>query len=227
MKTIYVCTVCGQYTESPRHCGAPCRLILGGKERLRLSRLLSGLLRHFPEAAGLKIRRDGFTEQSVEEVAELIKTWRKEYFWLRPEHILAIAILDPKGRFEIRDGRIRARYGHSIRVNIEYEEPPQLPSMLYHGTSTSLLPSIMREGLRPMRRLKVHLTSSIEDARENARRKGGRPVILAVDVNTLRKRGLKIFKAGRNVYVTDYVPPDAIKVVATGPLQENDISRQR
>lgn len=216
MKPIYKCPKCGKFTEVPYHCGVKCTLILDPTRRLKLSKLLSGLLRHFPEVIGLELDKNGFTKQTIDELVYLIKTrWKNKelYQWLRSEHVYAVVALDPKGRFEIRNNRIRARYGHSIKVEIAYNEAKDLPPKLYHGTSPEALKSILREGLKPMKRLKVHLTSSLEDAYHNALRKTKFPVILEIDTKSLMKEGIKVYKAGKNVYVVDYVPPQVIKVI--------------
>ncbi len=36
---------------------------------------------------------------------------RKRYNWMRKEYLYALVESDEKGRYEIRDSRIRARYG--------------------------------------------------------------------------------------------------------------------
>ncbi len=222
IKPIYKCRVCGQFTEEGAHCGEPCTLVLDPERRVRLSKLLSGLLRHFPYALGIELDEEGFTKQTVEELARLIKTkWRSRhlYWWLRPEHIYAIAALDPKGRFEIKNGKIRARYGHSVRVYVKYEEEVKPPAKLYHGTTPQALPSILKEGLKPGKRLMVHLAATPEDAWETALRKTRTPIIIEVDVGKLARRGIKVYRAGKRVYVTSRVPPEAIRVLDIGPLK--------
>ena len=69
------------------------------------------------------------------------------------------------------------------------------------------------QGIKPMERRKVHLTASLAEALESAQRKGANIVVLEVDVKKLRAKGFKVFKAGKNVYVTDYVPPDCLKII--------------
>ena len=115
--------------------------------------------------------------------------WRNRelYQWVRREHIVAIALLDPKGRFELRNNRIRARYGHSIKVDIKYRR--EYPQKLYHGTSTDKLNSILKKGLKPMKRLYVHMTTNLEEAIDNARRHG-KPVILEIDTECLKKKNI-------------------------------------
>jgi len=180
-----------------------------------LSKLLSALLRHIPHEAGISLNRGGWV--NIRELVSAIKQrWRNKelYSWLTEEHVIAVASLDPKGRFEIKDDYIRAKYGHSIHVDISLPEDNEV-QILYHGTQLRNLKSILSEGIKPMKRVKVHLTKSIEEAMENALRKGRAPVILVIDANELRRHGHKVFKAGKNVYVTDYVPPLCIKRVIT------------
>jgi len=89
----------------------------------------------------LKIDREGWAD--LEELVESVKTrWRNKhlYQWPTAEHVLAVAALDPKGRFEVRNGRIRARYGHSRSLNIAISYGLDRESTtLYHGTSASNL----------------------------------------------------------------------------------------
>ncbi|WP_252901185.1 RNA 2'-phosphotransferase [Vulcanisaeta sp. JCM 14467] len=77
--------------------------------------------------------------------------------------------MDPKGRFEVRDGMIRARYGHnkSLNVDIRYDVDNEV-SVLYHGTTKEALTRIMREGIKPMNRKYVHLVLDLRDAYEVA-----------------------------------------------------------
>ena len=205
MRPAYKCVKCGEYTEEPLHCGRPARLLLDPTRRLRLSRLMSGLLRHFPEAAGLRPDSSGYV--ALEDLVRAVRGWSKsDYSWVTIDHVLAVARLDPKGRFEVVDGKVRATYGHSYRIAPRYPVVSR-PGKLYHGTQAEKLPSIMRDGLRPMKRLYVHLTKSISDAWETARRRSGTPVVLVVDGDGLAASGLKVYKASETVYLVRHVPP--------------------
>jgi len=207
VRPVYRCAVCGSFTEEEVHCGRRAQLLMGAAERVRLSKLVSGILRHFPHAFRVELDDEGFA--SVEELAEAVRK-REGYEWVRPEHIAALALLDPKGRFELRDGRIRARYGHSVRVRVRYpEEYPGAP--LYHGTSKSKLPSILERGLLPMGRLFVHLSVDPADAAQRASRFPD-PVVLVVDPRRMRGRA-RLYRASAKVYVAERVPPDCIVAV--------------
>lgn len=211
MEPIYKCRICGTYTSEPIHCGTLARLLLDSDARVRLSKLVSGILRHFPGFAGLSLGEDGFVE--LRDLVEAIKKWRRgDYSWVTEGHVVAIAELDPKGRFEIRGGRIRARYGHSIKVRIEYETARDVSS-LYHGTQAERLAHIMREGLKPLKRLYVHLTPSLEDAWENARGRSDRPVVLVVDARRMVRDGIPVYEASRAVYLAPCVPPRYILAI--------------
>lgn len=114
-----------------------------------------------------------------------------------------IVKFDPKGRFEIEDERIRAKYGHSIDVFTDWSEGGRAEK-LYHGTSPINLESILKEGLKPMKRREVHLTERFEEAILVGRRHHPDSVILEVDTECLKK---KVRKKG-SVYTTDFVPPE-------------------
>lgn len=214
MKDIYRCRVCGRYVEDRVHCGVEAEFILDGRKRVMLSKLMSGLLRHYPWEAGLRISNDGWVY--IDDLVEGIKyRWRNRelYQWVTREHVVAVATLDPKNRFEIMGERIRARYGHSIDVMIKYGETPvDTIDKLYHGTSRDRVARIIIEGLKPMKRKYVHLTIDPSDAIETGRRHG-KPVLLLVDPRCIEKHGLRIYRATDKIYLVKYVPPECIRVL--------------
>ncbi len=214
MKPIYECVEDGSLVEEPAECGSGAKLLIDGNRRVMLSKLVSGLLRHFPSELGLSLDKEGWVD--VETLVNAIRErWRNKeaYSWLRVEHVVAVALMDPKGRFELRDGRIRARYGHSVKVDISYEEDTK-SAKLYHGTSLQAYRAIMREGIKPGGRLWVHLSTTPEDAAETGRRHGRDVVVLTIDAGCLRARGLKIYVASEKVRLVRYVPTECISHVS-------------
>jgi putative RNA 2'-phosphotransferase len=188
-------------------CDAAGSPVVSSSNRTRVSKFLSGALRHFPDDVGLTLDAAGWTS-----LAAVVDRTQERYDWLADGAVEAIVRLDPKGRFE-RDGeRIRAAYGHSVAVDLadgetlESTEMP-VPDVLYHGTSPDALESIETEGLRPMGRQYVHLSGSVAAARTVGRRHADEPVVLAVDAAELRRDGQPITKRGRSVFTTDRVPP--------------------
>ncbi len=174
------------------------------KRREKLSRLLTYILRHNPSSVGMELDDEGFSGVDIEELARRISR-RRGYEWVRPEHIKMVVERDPKGRFEMRDWRIRATYGHTVRVD-KVGTPVRDIKVLFHGTTLRAWRNIDREGIKPQRRRYVHLSSSIEEAIEVASRHGPDVVVLEVDVEAMANDGYEVRKAGRSIYLVKEVP---------------------
>ncbi len=170
-----------------------------------LSKHLSYLLRHHPEAAGLTIDDKGFAD--LEAVLESLK--ETKHSWASREDIDYLVKKSRKKRFETQEEKIRALYGHSIDVKIEQRDEP--PDKLYHGTSPESLNSILDEGLKPMRRQYVHLSTSVEEAMEVGKRHHPDPVILEIDSLTAWKDGIDFYKRG-DLYLSECIPFRYIRV---------------
>ncbi len=206
MSELRVCETDGYFEgKTCPACGASGRKILSASKRRQVSKFLSGALRHFPTDAGLTLDEAGWADWET-----VLDSTLGKYEWLEAEALEAIVWCDPKGRFE-RDGdRIRAAYGHSVKVSLEAAET-SIPETLYHGTSPDALESIRDTGLKPMDRQHVHCSGSVSAARNVGRRHASEPVVLAIDAATLSDDGHKITKRGTSVYTTDNVPPAYLK----------------
>jgi len=211
LRSLYRCVKCRAFTEEPSHCGSPCRLLLRGDERERLSRLMSAILRHAAPSYGVALSREGWAKLS-----DLLKAVRQRLHEATEEQLEGIAACDPKGRFEVKGDLIRARYGHSLPVAPRYVEDREV-ARLYHGTTADRIASILSQGVKPMRRRMVHLSPSLEEAFRNASRwRGRRPVVVVVDAEKLRSMGLKVYRASPTVYLAEEVPPSCIVEVVEG-----------
>ncbi|MEO9129817.1 MAG: RNA 2'-phosphotransferase, partial [Sphingomonas sp.] len=119
-----------------------------------ISKALSFWLRHRPDAAGLTLDQQGWTD--IDAVLSAFASEQLDCDW---ERLLCVVEASDKQRFEMSadSRRIRARQGHSVEVTLDWPrtEPPEF---LYHGTVERFLPAIRAEGLRPMRRHHVHLS---------------------------------------------------------------------
>lgn len=188
-------------------CGAEGRLVLDEDRRVRLSTFASGVLRHFPDDAGLALDDRGWTGWEA-----LVETITGNYPWAEPEHVAAVVATDPKGRFERRDDRVRAAYGHSVDVTLE-PTGTAVPERLYHGTAPRNLDAIAEEGLRPMARQQVHLSGTPEGAREVGARHADEPVVLVVDARRMARDGLRVDERGVDTYTVDRVPPEYVERV--------------
>ena len=199
---VFHCATHGYHEgEACPECGDSGDRILSGSRRERLSRFVSGALRHFPGDAGVTLDAAGWTERD-----DLADAVTGKYSWARPGHLDAVLATDPKGRFERRGDRVRAAYGHSVDVDLGGTDDP-VPGSLYHGTAPRNLDSIREEGLRPMDRREVHLSGTVEAAREVGARHAADPVIFVVDGAGMLADGYEIQKRGAETYTTDRVPP--------------------
>ncbi len=216
MKNIYKCVVCGKYVEDELHCGKEAILLMDSGKRLRLSKLLSFILRHSPQSIKVEMDNEGWV--NIDDIVYGIRNFwgnREHYWWVTEEHIIALVVLDPKGRFELKNNMVRARYGHNISLNIKikYEEDKHVKT-LYHGTSSERLKYILKEGIKPTRRKYVHLTLDPNEACETARKHGGVVVILKVNAECLRKSGYKVFIGSHHIRLVKYVPPECVDNVS-------------
>ena len=120
---------------------------------------------------------------------------------------------DTKGRFEFSEDKssVRALYGHSIDVNLGLE-PTIPPPVLYHGTAEKYIDSIMKEGLRPRKRNFVHLSETIDMAKQVGARHGS-PVVLSIDIEAMIRAGYKFYKAQYGIWLTGDILPNFFKVV--------------
>jgi putative RNA 2'-phosphotransferase len=177
----------------------------------RISRFLSGLLRHFPDKFKIKTDRYGWAD--LLDVARVVANKYKMSESEALERIYKIVKTDPKGRFELRNGKIRARYGHSIDVEVKWSDGGSIPQVLYHGTSRKAVKSILKKGLLPMNRKEVHLSESFADAMEVGRRYDTNPVVLKINAKKMIEDGYEIRRKGK-VLTTDYVPPDYIEFLS-------------
>jgi len=173
----------------------------------QVSKFLSFVLRHKPDAIGLKLDENGWA--NIDEIVE--KSSQEETSpELTKALICQVVQSNKKKRFAIsEDGlRIRANQGHSIKVNLELQ-PQEPPEILYHGTASRFLSSIIAEGLKAGERQHVHLSANMETAEEVGKRYG-KPVILKIDTQAMYEKGYQFFLAENEVWLTDYVPAEFI-----------------
>ena len=81
--------------------------------------------------------------------------------------------------------------------------------MLYHGTATRFLESILSEGLKPQARQHVHLSVDEATARRGGQRHG-KPCVLRVDALSMDARDYKFYLADNGLWLTDHVPPESL-----------------
>jgi putative RNA 2'-phosphotransferase len=174
------------------------------RDRVALSKTISHALRHAPHQYGLEPDAEGW----VPVPALIDALGRKRAVWRTLTEADLIRLNDEaeKQRFEIREGAIRALYGHSLpgKIDRPVETPP---SVLYHGTPATALPAILREGLRPMRRQYVHLSEEHDTAVRVGARRAGRTVILEIDAAAAIEYGIRFRHGNEETWLADAIPP--------------------
>jgi len=179
------------------------------KTRTAVSKFLSFVLRHQPEAIGISLDREGWVDAEL-----LLRGCTQHGRPLTRSELDEVVVTSPKQRFAFSDDgqRIRANQGHSTDVDLGYE-PAEPPDVLFHGTAPALLPSIREQGLLRMERHHVHLSQDEATARAVGSRRG-KPVILRVDARAMREAGHTFFRASNGVWLTDTVPSTFILAFA-------------
>ena len=179
-------------------------------DEVKVSKLLSLVLRHDPARIGLTL--DGAGWASVE---ELLARLNAEGVAIDRPFLDHLVETNPKKRFAFsEDGRrIRASQGHSIAVDLGLA-PIEPPALLYHGTASRFLAAIRVEGLKAMQRQHVHLSSDEVTATAVGSRHG-KPVVLTVRSGEMARDGFRFFRSANGVWLVESVPVRYIS-----PLEE-------
>jgi len=188
---------------------------------VKLSKFLALILRHQPERFALKLDDEGWA--SLSEVMEILKGL-PNFRWATRADVMAVVeggAGNDKRRFQVEENRIRACYGHSLAhpTDVFYPlryEPVIPPAVLYHGTSPTALEAIRREGLRPMERQYVHLSTDPETAVQVGARHDERPVVLTVRAGDAHAAGVVFYQADEAVYLAKHVPPAFVEFTQAG-----------
>ncbi len=165
-----------------------------------ISKFISLILRHKPEAIGIALDEHGWA--NVSELLEGISMTQPVDMALLEK----IVAEDEKQRYSFNEDKtlIRANQGHSIPVDVELEElvPPEV---LFHGTGEKYVASIDVEGLIPKSRLYVHISADIETAKMVGQRHG-RPIVYEVASGKMHKDGIPFYRSTNGVWLTKAVP---------------------
>jgi putative RNA 2'-phosphotransferase len=167
---------------------------------VRVSKFLSRHLRHRPADIGLTLDDGGWVD-----VDELLQACHQAGLQISRADLDHVVATNNKQRFSLVGNRIRANQGHSVQVDLglETRTPPEL---LYHGTIAANLPAIRAEGLRPMQRHDVHLSSDVDTAERVGSRRG-KPVVLTVQAEPMHAEGYEFRLSENGVWLVAEVPP--------------------
>ena len=203
--------------ESCPICNEKGKFLMNEQELNALSRIIAGALRHFPDKLGLMMDGKGWVD--ISSLIEAIGTSRSGFNWLRDYHVEALVETDPRGRYQIDGGMIRATYGHSIEVDLD-DLPIAEIDTFYYPVTEEEAEIIIEGGLHPIDRKKVHLSGSIEKAIEAGKVRTNDPLILKIDGAKAKKDGINIYHAGKDVYLTDSIDAKYISEVKKSEMKK-------
>ena len=173
---------------------------------VRLSKLLSLMLRHRPQEFDLEMDEQGFVD--LDAVVAALQTKDED---IQQEDVEEIVDGTEKKRFEIVDGRVRARYGHSFKVDLGLD-PVEPPEALYKGVAGREVESTLSGGLTPFDRQYVHLSYDPDVAAQLGR--GGNAVV-RVEAKAAHEAGVAFFDCGPTM-LTEGVPSDFLTLEREG-----------
>lgn len=171
------------------------------KQKIKISKHLSRLLRHQPEM--VDVRGD---------VQSVLAVLQVSFAGVTLAVLREIVSEDEKTRYSFspRAECIRANQGHSVPVDLGLPEI-EPPEVLFHGTAQRTLWLILRDGLRPMDRQYVHLSGDITTALAVGKRHG-EPVVLIVRAWDLFGSGHEFYRSDNGVWLTASVPSEYLSV---------------
>ena len=177
------------------------------KPNTSVSKFLSYILRHHPEAIGLTLDGEGWAD-----VDELLAQAAAHGRNISLKLLHEVVATNNKKRFSLSaDGRkIRAEQGHSTaQVDIAYTET-EPPEILYHGTAQRFAEAIEQQGLLPGSRHYVHLSGDVKTAVSVGSRHG-KPLVLEVQAELMRQKGWVFYLPANIVWLIKEVPPQFLR----------------
>ena len=189
-------------------CGEEGKFLMSDFEVEKLGRTMAGILRHGKYE--LDMDDQGFVD--MRDIVAVMKAKNPRMKWLRTHHIEAMTDTDPKGRYQISGGDVRATYGHTIELSLRHPVD-NIPESLYYPATEEKCEEILNDGLFPTDRAMVHLSLSYRDAvKAGSVREDGDPIILVIDTVGCIDAGIEIGRAAKTVFLCDQVPSDFIRV---------------
>ena len=175
------------------------------KQRTRLSKFLSLVLRHRPQQIEIELDEQGWTP-----VDRLLEQAARHGLPISRAELDEVVDTSDKKRFAYCADRtkIRANQGHSVTIDLNLE-PAEPPEWLYHGTVATSLASIGVEGLCRRQRHHVHLSPDEATAIKVGQRRG-QPVVLRIHAGRMHRAGSAFYVSANGVWLTEHVPSEYV-----------------
>ncbi len=188
-------------------CGSSGQLLLDETKTEQLGRLVAGGLRHFPGDLGLEMDARGWVD-----LIKLGDVVRSRHRWAGKELVVALVMSDPKERYEISGDRVRARYGHS--VDVELDHPANTLPKLYYGASEEEADRILEIGLKAASQRYVHLSTTPEKAWHVATFRTGNPRVIQADAAAAQSEDVMMMTVNEDIVISDTIPAKFLSILS-------------
>lgn len=169
----------------------------------RLTRSLAYMLRHQPDEFDLEVDRHGWAD-----LDDVVRALNERVGSAVSEDDVHEALhAADKPRYELKDGKIRALYGHSIEI--DPGEPDEPPDELYAVVRGRDVPNVERDGLKGVRRTFIHLSLTKEEAREAGRRLDRRYAVVTVLAGDAWEEDIDFYDR-TSMFLSDDIPTEFI-----------------
>jgi putative RNA 2'-phosphotransferase len=183
-------------------------------DSMRVSKLLSLILRHRPDEFGLKMDQYGYVP--LEEIIEAIG---ERYGETDNERIQQLIKQSLQHRFIITDKGIKALYGHSFFVEMDGDPMDPLPEHLYMGSTVNEARNSRQTGIKSGDRFYVHL-SLTKDVAERRSKEQETPCVVEVNALQAQQAG-HLFYARGEVVLCESLPAEFVGQIHGLPGDDN------
>lgn len=198
-------------------CGSAGQLLLDETKTEQLGRLVAGCLRHFPGDLGLVMDGQGWVD-----LTSLGQVVASRHRWAGKELVIALVQSDSKQRYEIVGDRVRARYGHSVDVELDHPEN-KLPR-LYYGASEEEADRILEIGIKPASQRYVHLSTTAEKAWHVATFRTGNPRVIQAEAAAAQQAGVRMMTVNDDIVISDMIPARFLSILAARDIAKREKS---
>jgi putative RNA 2'-phosphotransferase len=193
------------------NCGSAGQLLLDETKTEQLGRLVAGCLRHFPGDLGLVMDSRGWVD-----LTKLGQVVASRHRWAGKELLIALVQSDSKQRYEIVDDKVRARYGHSVDVELDHPEN-KIPK-LYYGASEEEADRILEIGLKSASQRYVHLSTTPEKAWHVATFRTGNPRVIQADAAAAQQAGVNMMTVNDDIVISEMISAQFLSIIAASDI---------
>ena len=173
---------------------------------VRLSKQLAYILRHAPWEYELELDDEGWVP--VEHLLDGLRT-EPGLADVSRSDIEAVNQQSEKPRYELRDDRIRALYGHSTPGKLRKERATP-PDVLYHGTSYAISPHRASRAQADAPAVRSSVDRPVDGVCRRTPQ-GPARAILTVDSAAAHAAGVVFYVGNQQTWLADEIVPEYIR----------------